>query len=245
MQAYGADPAIVYRRMTTEAEFGPGVEPVSTALVEAVLKGPHAYSDWSEPRDYEIDFDPGMLLFCGKTFGIWGLGQNSRDFCLADAICDHLSEGERKKFVDPSRSLSQEERRDIQRHGYSFSDFQCSLWSEEMSGLDSTDTLIRLQVPVAAIWIAHHQGGSLLTWVIANPPLKPCGFGKIMDPYTCYQEIAMFIGNQLNALDAAPLRTGDDRTIAQQKGFDDQSFRREPGLKDERRKANRQRKKGG
>jgi hypothetical protein len=63
------------------------------------------------------------------------------------------------------------------------------------------------------------------------------------DPFTAFQEISMFLGNQLAETDDAQRTTGDDRIIAQSKGFDDQSFRTaSPGERKVRRKQNRIRK---
>ena len=64
-----------------------------------------------------------------------------------------------------------------------------------------------------------------------------------MDPFTAFQEIAMFLGQSLTELDRAPRTVGDDKLIAASKGFDDQSFRTlAPGMKKLQRKANRERK---
>lgn len=79
---------------------------------------------------------------------------------------------------------------------------------------------------------------------ITNPRLANFGFQSILDPFTCFQEIAQYLGNELAQPDIAPLRTGDDETIARAKGFDEQSFRTAaPGTKKLNRKINRARKK--
>jgi hypothetical protein len=55
----------------------------------------------------------------------------------------------------------------------------------------------------------------------------------------------MYLGSQLAVEDRAPSTVGDDKIIAQSKGFDEQSFRTAaPGTKKINRKANRERKKG-
>ncbi len=79
---------------------------------------------------------------------------------------------------------------------------------------------------------------------LTNPRLANFGFQSILDPFTCFQEIAQYLGNELAQHDTAPLRTGDDETIARTKGFDEQSFQTAaPGTKKLNRKTNRERKK--
>jgi hypothetical protein len=79
--------------------------------------------------------------------------------------------------------------------------------------------------------------------ILINPCLRNLKFQSLYDPFSCFQEISMFLANELAPPDIAPLRTGDDQTIARAKGFDDQSFRTAaPGIKKLNRKANRKRK---
>lgn len=62
--------------------------------------------------------------------------------------------------------------------------------------------------------------------LIINPNLKQYNFEKIIDPMTAYQEISMFVGNQLaKQKDPDPINTGGDKILASEKGFDQWSFR--------------------
>lgn len=82
--------------------------------------------------------------------------------------------------------------------------------------------------------------------VVTNVTLKDTGFVQLFDPFTAYQEIAMYLGGVLAMpREQPPLTVGGDRIIAQQKGFDDMSFRGpNKGEVEARRKANRLRKRG-
>ncbi|MFM9873217.1 MAG: hypothetical protein ACKVQS_07100, partial [Fimbriimonadaceae bacterium] len=80
--------------------------------------------------------------------------------------------------------------------------------------------------------------------IIINPRLANFGFQSILDPFTCFQEIAQYLGSELAQPDTAPLRKGSDEIIARAKGFDKQSFRTAaPGNKKLNRKTNRAKKK--
>lgn len=73
--------------------------------------------------------------------------------------------------------------------------------------------------------------------LILNFPLDNVKFGKVKDPYTAYQEIDMFLGNQLAEANDPDMPVGGDKIIAESKGYNKQSFRMEsPGKKRKKRK---------
>lgn len=66
--------------------------------------------------------------------------------------------------------------------------------------------------------------------VVLNECLKPYDFIKVEpDPYAAYQKIAMFFGNM--AEPRKPIPVPDDVTMAEIKGFDKFSFRKDPSSK--------------
>lgn len=62
--------------------------------------------------------------------------------------------------------------------------------------------------------------------VTHNGRLKDLEFYRLVDPYTAFQEIAMFLGGM--ASPEKPIPKIDDKTMAQAKGFNKWSFRKEP-----------------
>lgn len=81
--------------------------------------------------------------------------------------------------------------------------------------------------------------------VVVNPKLEDYRFHKLVNPAEAFQEVSMFLSNQLVKSDDGPKTVGSDEVIAKQKGFDEMSFRTvAPGAKKINRKLNKQRKKG-
>lgn len=76
-------------------------------------------------------------------------------------------------------------------------------------------------VPIFVIRRHSHQKVS----IILNEQLKQYDFQKIVDPYTAFQEVQMFLSNV--ALPEKPIPEIDDVTLAQAKGFDKFSFRKD------------------
>jgi len=67
--------------------------------------------------------------------------------------------------------------------------------------------------------------------IVVDPPLVDYGFPKLVDPFTAWQELSMYIGNNL-----AQERQGNDDIsdddMASMKGFGHKyAFRREPRKK--------------
>lgn len=62
------------------------------------------------------------------------------------------------------------------------------------------------------------------TTITLGPCLKDCGFQKIKDPYSTYQDIFQFVAGVLNKPDAKMVKISDKDKIAKH-GFDKWSFR--------------------
>jgi hypothetical protein len=68
-------------------------------------------------------------------------------------------------------------------------------------------------------------------YLTINPILKDFHFAKAIDPYTAYQELSMYLGNELTQEHQGNVPTGDDKTLASSKGYDRFSFRKDKGEK--------------
>ena len=82
------------------------------------------------------------------------------------------------------------------------------------------EAFIELNAPVFAVW---ERGGSC--YLTVNPMLNKLNFASHVDPYTAYQEIEMFVGNEL-VLQMDPNINRPDELVRDSKGFDEWSFKR-------------------
>lgn len=72
--------------------------------------------------------------------------------------------------------------------------------------------------------------------VTANPILTRLGFASVLDPWTAYQELAMFVGGVLPRGTEPPIEITDDAVIRDAKGHGADSFKTtSPGKKARRR----------
>lgn len=74
------------------------------------------------------------------------------------------------------------------------------------------------------IWIYHSEtyGNS---GIEINPILNTYNFQKVFDPYMAYQELYMYLANQAKPM--KPIPEIDDVTLAESKGFNEFSFRKD------------------
>jgi len=69
-----------------------------------------------------------------------------------------------------------------------------------------------------------------------NPRLADHCFYKVKDVYTAYQDIRVYLGNDLAKDTEVEVPVGGDKIVAHSKGFNKWSFRKEPGQKKRKRK---------
>lgn len=75
-------------------------------------------------------------------------------------------------------------------------------------------------------WQVRPKSGRIIE---CNPCLRELEFFRVLDPYTAFQELAMYLGAQ--AQPEKPIPTIPDKIMVGVKGFDERSFRKDPGKK--------------
>lgn len=138
------------------------------------------------------------------------------------------------------RGLSQPQRVNYLRRFEQRCRADLAAFLEEAEALSKSNDLFQ-QLGVPSLFFLFNGHYHVLT----NPCLRDFGFTKHLGAAQAFQEIAMYLSNELAPPDLSPVTTGGDELVARSKGFDEQSFRRgNPGGKDERRRQNRMRKRG-
>lgn len=78
-----------------------------------------------------------------------------------------------------------------------------------------------------AIWIDDYgQEG----WKLNTDGLKSIDFVRVMDAYSAFQELSMFVGGVMTRLGNSMVEITDDKVKAAKHGFNDWSFRKMPGM---------------
>ena len=239
---FGQDPGLVYRRdmkvQVIESRLWPGPETVLSALVGK----PWPY-DWSRAlRSSLIGFCGRFYWMCYKHPLVVGLDvTTNKEVWLTDGQIleiETVLEDYRRESAWMTRRFGTREERVART---------LSTVREAIASLPREESIFRaLNAPVFLATCSDPSWDhGFEVEITTNPRLATLGFQHVLDPFSAFQEIAMFLGSALATEDQAPRTVGDDRTIASAKGFDDQSFRTQaPGSKKTNRKLNRERKKG-
>lgn len=216
---YGQDSSLIYFRNQSRKE----VE--SNIGFNSILLGRR----YRRPREVDpnIRIYPMLICFCGDIFpsvrlsNKWGHPE-SDIFAYSieevdDFITSHYKEKDIKGYFSKTSikdvSWSYTFNRDAFIKFFSFVEDKKQKISEFMASID--------QCPIIVIPdLEEHQ-----KWVF-NSKLKDYNFEKIVDPYTAFQKISMFLGNQATPIKPIPVISNND--MIESKGFHlKESFRKQ------------------
>jgi len=106
----------------------------------------------------------------------------------------------------------------------SFNETALSNYFKKYNNTEFVDYFVDLNTPVFVV--SDTSGQSAM--ITVNPTLLDHDFQKVMDSYTAYQEIEMFMGSVLAELDEINVPGISDKDLAAGKGFNNWSFRTLP-----------------
>ncbi len=224
---YGAgDPKRIYVRKTEELEITKEMEQLRAKVprLREIRSGLHG------------DYNYGLILFCGQAYPYWYVRDTycfsipaiikalrtkpefhwdisnqkedyAEDLILAKELETSKTPKKKLFFIWGGETLTKE----------SLKAFTQKYQSETKRILIENDT------PILHLRPRYWDKGNL---VKKNPRLYLLGFQKVLDPYTAYQEIEMFISNDL-VKQMDPNINIPDKLKAESHGFNDLSFRRQ------------------
>lgn len=173
---------------------------------------------------------PTVIGFCGRYIPSFKmhLGDSFESETITFYTPDSLATLIPQKYLDYQR-LTREELDEILSRKVEFNSWKKVLtyryWADvQQDNLVTTqhdNPFIGMKTPIFRMERAS-RGSYRLT---INPCLKDSQFQKIKHPQQCFQEISMYLGNQL-AVQNDPPAVISDNTMRDKKGFDEWSFRR-------------------
>lgn len=233
-QAYGQDPELIYLRRPDEYVLLAG-DPWIDRLETLRETMPVA---WQNPTINRF-----IIGFCGKAYPgyrfTWS-GQDGPHFRRMERILYYPDDFKdvfrfkpvQKAFPNFFKKTKRQPVLWVQRQMRN-TNFEALVHTHEANfGTDEFyDLFIEMNSP---IWIwdpsdgdrfrrARRKGGFLKI----NDKLQPYDFVRVLDPYTAYQELSMFVGNDLQR--AEPIMASvSDASMLKKKGFHEYSFKTRP-----------------
>jgi hypothetical protein len=204
------DPEPLYLRETREVRY-------AEELARAAARDRSLDPLWTErttpPHSPIEDMERFVVGFCGQVHS--GYRWGGRVFWelepLIEAARAKLPRREVARLLDPQRPRSGHlsPSRELTRGTWDF-------FVEHRPAQISDAPFLALRAPVVVLTDDRY---------LVNPQLSAWGFAARVDPYTCWQELSMFLGNNLAVGSEPAPRPIDDTLRAHTHGFDKQSFR--------------------
>jgi hypothetical protein len=231
---HDTDSKRVYVRKTRDLDVGEVPELVKVFDRIPVARGRFSYS-YADRGDYR----PGVLAFCGRAYPFyWTSSLLEKNYTLFADFEEVLADV-RRRLTTKGKDCQISEIEELRAL------LESLTWPKEAPSLDyilkpslraktwerflaevpmdlPDEMFVRVDAPIVLLWRA---GGD---WQIeANPRLNEWGFQKMIDPWTAYQELDMFVGtNLVKQMD--PNVHIPDEIKAESHGFNKWSFRRPP-----------------
>ncbi|MDO8640104.1 MAG: hypothetical protein Q7R33_01010 [Nitrosarchaeum sp.] len=208
IQSYGFDPKIVYYRKTENI-----VDKSAIKVLKSVyMKFPSTGYYGSIPYyGSTLTYHPVLFIVSGKLYVSYeidvGIGQRTEYVFDKTIIENFMSKSCSKKYRYNSLS-------DIRKLNQAY---------QELKNVDFNKVSIGLKTPV--ILMKHSYENEDRIVYVKDPFLKEYNFVKVLDPFTMYQTLSMFVGNFLIE-QSKPIWPISDNLKAQSKGFDKYSFRK-------------------
>lgn len=229
--AYGADPKTIYLRNEKEYESNKDWPvQIHTTPLRIRLRGivGRFLGRWSE-------YDHGTVLFCGKSYPYVCFYKKTEFinpltkqlnrttepvYCytleqVAEFFSKHGSKEEKLQYF---KSVVRKENSFKRAFEVFFQQ------NQQLTEKTITDILFKFESPCIhlAIRADNHSGDKL----VANPELKKLQFYRIVDAYTAFQELSMFISGIMGG-SVPPMIEISDKIRAEKHGFDKWSFRKQ------------------
>jgi hypothetical protein len=231
VQASGQDQSVVYVRMRKEVKLDRNSYRFPCFEQTAVPSW-----RWGS-RGVEIE--QFIVGFCGKVYPILSLSHQGRtdskaivDLCFTlsdvDAFIEqHFKRHEIEAYRSKPRGWRFSGSWDRGQRREKFREFFDAFAAKQST---FAETFIANQCPifVASVSLANDRGKREFK-IVYNGSLKELGFFRIMDTFTAFQELQMYVGAM--AQPNKPIPSVSDEDMVSAKGFDKWSFRKPPGKK--------------
>lgn len=231
--AYGADPKASYTR--NEREYTPRKNwPVEVRTVPLRVRFRSVVGRflgrWPE-------YGQGIILFCGRVYPYVCFCKQTQSVNPLTKQLDRTKEfvycytiGQITEFF--SKHGSKEEKlqyfKPMTRKENSFRRaFELFFQQNQMPERTVIDILFKIKSPCINIITRIPDSGN--DKLVVNPELKKLQFYRIVDAYTAFQELSMFISGVMGG-SAPPMIEISDKIRAEKHGFDKWSFRRKKEL---------------
>lgn len=230
IQAMGQDRSLVFVRKPKEVDYSwKGIN--SPVYPFPVFSGYYGAVYYKGRKHDDFIVDNYTVGFCGRLYPVietsmWVSGEGRRSaFCYSLEEIDAFVEGNYKqKWIDGYYTKKWEWGKTCWQHGCRRTEFEKFFEKYKEYASKYERYFLENHAPVFLGTYKSGNGGEKK--VVYGGCLKEVEFYRIYDPYMAFQEISMYLGSM--AVPQKPMPEISDEVMAEIKGFDRWSFRKEP-----------------
>lgn len=227
--AYGIDPLCVYVRETERVPWQGKVPDKRWGRTGDIKSNPTWFERLLTNEDIQsfisnsprgLDF--ALVLFCGKAYVCAPFdadrryGQPAKHYYDAESLIGAIKDSRNfydKQLLDDGR---------FSMFGTNEDRMRLSFGLPEKLTKDFIDSvLVNLGQPILVMYVTGYTSEP---YCVVNPELKSMGFASVVDPYTAFQEVSMYLTNFIG-IKPNPTVTVSDSVKVAKHGFDSKSFR--------------------
>ena len=238
-QKHGQDTRVVYIRHTPDSNvqkvsFKKKQYPFIWTMVEEFPCN-NLYTEPSDKNDYTLDLKLRFLGFCGKWYPFFHLLIQSRSsinyrpdiniYCYSPS--SFIEALEKYNFLKYKETLFTKKSKHIYSSQLKYRDIE--VYFNKFSGIaDKSNIFVTEKCPVILIEESSYRMtfASEAFTIVTNPNLSTIDFVKIVDPYTAFQELEMYISGVLG-IGEPQIVTISDKDKIEKRGFNKWSFRKQ------------------
>ena len=228
--SYGIDPNLIYLRKQQKLYYGfkitdkvkqlPGnLDAVLKPVLDILFKIPEGIKGILARRnDPHIDISSKIIGFCGRIYPAIDL--NNVTYYSPQSLVSLMPSSILSRLkIDQNIMSDWISKTDKWNYGKRLTFHDWNKMIEEIGSKRFDDIFIEMKAPIFVCEYDNHACN-----LVINPLLSKLSFQKIKSPTEAFQEISMYLGNQL-AVQNDPSSVISDDILRDKKGFDKWSFR--------------------
>ena len=247
-QKYGQDKRVVYTRNTQDShEVKLPFNIKQYSFIGEIFTNVPVLRSWdirnekfSNEHNLTVGFSNGLVGFCGKWYphirmditqiNNINLTISSNFFVYSYSLDEFLFNLERYKFNDFKEFIYRTKTRYKHKKDNDFNVVNLEKYFKKYSGIADKSNIFSEQkcpiVFVKGVWRSVFQSDADNMKVIMNPNLHKLNFMKVIDPYTAFQELEIFMSGVLG-VGEPQIVTISDKDKIEKRGFNKWSFRKQ------------------
>lgn len=224
--SYGIDPTVIYLREPAEVRLN--LEEFFEYEAKYGVRSVGGWTSHSRKGEYQktYQFSVGVLLFCGKVYPYVRL----KNFRYGEDDTYFYSYEEYVNFAESNEFITSKQARkyeamgwwQVSKYGHAKKWFE--LCHEKITKDIALEIHRKTNSPIVKITRVDYASKEDASNIVKDPILKEMGFAHVVDPWTAFQELSMFIPAYLNTTVKETVDISNEDRVAKH-GFNDKSFR--------------------